>query len=207
MNASEYSYVNSSPFHTSKYLWPVVIEEVQRSSNTQVFDLGCGNGAFAQKLSSLGFSVTGVDPSGSGIGISNSQTSLARLEIGDCYEDLQERFGKFPVVVSLEVVEHIYYPRRFASCISNLLTDDGIAIVSTPYHSYWKNVMLAITGKMDSHFTALWDNGHIKFWSIKTLSQLLSEQGLVLERVHRVGRIPALAKSMILVFRKPVGAS
>ncbi len=85
----------------------------------------------------------------------------------------------------------------------DLFEPGGIAVISTPYHSYWKNLVLAITGKMDSHFTALWDHGHIKFWSVNTFTKLLSGQGLNRERVIRVGRMPILAKSMILTFRKP----
>jgi 2-polyprenyl-6-hydroxyphenyl methylase/3-demethylubiquinone-9 3-methyltransferase len=55
---------------------------------------------------------------------------------------------------------------------------------------------------MDDHFTALWDYGHIKFWSMKTLRQLLVEAGFVDIRFMRVGRIPALAKSMIAIAGK-----
>ncbi len=61
---------------------------------------------------------------------------------------------------------------------------------------------MALTGKLDAHFTALWDYGHIKFWSIRTLSELLREAGFVEIRFERVGRIPALAKSMIAVTRR-----
>lgn len=61
---------------------------------------------------------------------------------------------------------------------------------------------MALAGKMDNHFTALWDNGHIKFWSMKTLSTLLEEAGFTNIRFHRVGRIPALAKSMIATANK-----
>jgi 2-polyprenyl-6-hydroxyphenyl methylase/3-demethylubiquinone-9 3-methyltransferase len=55
---------------------------------------------------------------------------------------------------------------------------------------------------MDRHFTALWDHGHIKFWSMDTLGELLREAGFVDIRFERVGRVPALAKSMIAVARK-----
>jgi fructose-1,6-bisphosphatase/inositol monophosphatase family enzyme len=74
--------------------------------------------------------------------------------------------------------------------------------VSTPYHGYWKNLALALAGKLDNHFTALWDHGHIKFWSIATLRHLLQEAGFQSIAFHRVGRIPLLAKSMIAVARK-----
>ena len=69
------------------------------------------------------------------------------------------------------------------------------------YHGYLKNIALALSGKMDSHFTALWDGGHIKFFSIKTLNELFSEQDVSKIKVLRVGRIPVFAKSMVAVVR------
>jgi len=61
---------------------------------------------------------------------------------------------------------------------------------------------MAATGKLDNHFTALWDNGHIKFWSFRTLGQLLTEAGFRSIAFRRVGRVPALAKSMIAIATK-----
>lgn len=74
--------------------------------------------------------------------------------------------------------------------------------MSTPYHSYLKNLALALSGKMDNHFTALWDHGHIKFWSKKTLTLLLREAGFSKVKFFRAGRIPPLAKSMLAVATK-----
>jgi hypothetical protein len=47
-----------------------------------------------------------------------------------------------------------------------LLSPGGVAFISTPNHGYLKTLALAVTGKMDAHFTASWDGGHIKFFSI-----------------------------------------
>jgi 2-polyprenyl-6-hydroxyphenyl methylase/3-demethylubiquinone-9 3-methyltransferase len=58
---------------------------------------------------------------------------------------------------------------------------------------------------MDAHFTVLWDYGHIKFWSMKTLRLLLLAAGFEDVRFLRVGRVPALAKSMIAVAKRPSG--
>ena len=84
-----------------------------------------------------------------------------------------------------------------------LLKPSGHFIVSTPYHGYVKNVVLALGGKLDNHFTALWDGGHIKFWSRQTLSGLLTEKGFADLRFVGTGRVPYVWKSMILVARKP----
>lgn len=85
----------------------------------------------------------------------------------------------------------------------NLVRPGGGVVVSTPYHGYFKNVALAASGQMDKHFTALWDGGHIKFFSIDTLTRLPTGAGFVDLRFERAGRIPALAKSMICCARKP----
>jgi 2-polyprenyl-6-hydroxyphenyl methylase/3-demethylubiquinone-9 3-methyltransferase len=107
------------------------------------------------------------------------------------------------VVVSLEVVEHCFYPRKFAATVFGLVEDGGIAIVSTPYHGYWKNLALALAGRMDAHFGALWDGGHVKFFSERTLRALLEEAGFTDVAFVGAGRIAPFAKSMIAIARRP----
>jgi 2-polyprenyl-6-hydroxyphenyl methylase/3-demethylubiquinone-9 3-methyltransferase len=198
---------HSSPSHN--YLLPSVKSELGRirsahpSAPPPLFDLGCGNGSVGASLADDGWDVTGVDPSSEGIAEAKIAYPHLRLEQGSAYDDLASRFGRFPVVISLEVVEHVYSPRDYARTLFDLAEPGGTAIVSTPYHGYLKNLALAATGKMDSHFTALWDHGHIKFWSERTLTSLLMEVGFTSIRFLRVGRISALAKSMIAIADKP----
>lgn len=110
----------------------------------------------------------------------------------------------FDAVVSTEVIEHLYDPRSFARNVYHLLRPGGLAILSTPYHGYVKNVALAVTGKFDAHFTALWDGGHIKFWSRKTILSLLEETGFQLRACTGAGRMPYLWKSMVVSAHRPV---
>lgn len=200
---SGYAYHDAEAGHTQGYLWEPLLHLLQSMPQKRVFELGCGNGALAAHLHSKGFEVVGVDPSEDGIRIARQTHPTLQLHVGSAYDDLATTYGQFPAVVSLEVVEHVYYPRKYAKCVYNLLEPGGTAIISTPYHSYLKNLALALTGKMDAHFTALWDYGHIKFSSRKTLTTLLEESGLKVERFCRVGRVPILAKSMIVVARRP----
>jgi len=201
----EYRYRSADPSRTADYVWPSVFEVLARelSGDGRVFDLGCGNGAFAAALKERGYDVIGVDSSREGIQQGREAYPDLDLHVGSAYDDLRGEYGTFPAVVSLEVVEHVYYPRKYAACIYELLDEGGVAIISTPYHGYWKNLALALTGKMDDHFTALWRHGHIKFWSQDTLGKLLEGTGFEDVSFHRVGRIPPLAKSMIAIARKP----
>lgn len=175
--------------------------------SVRVFDLGCGNGALAGELDRLGWTVTGIDPSTEGIAYAQANRSHLDLHCASAYDDLAARFGQFPFVVSMEVVQHVYAPRDWARTLFNLLEPGGTAVISTPYHGYIKNLAMALAGRMDAHFTALWDHGHIKFWSIKTLTALLDEAGFVNIGFDRVGRIPALAMSMVATVRRPASAT
>jgi 2-polyprenyl-3-methyl-5-hydroxy-6-metoxy-1,4-benzoquinol methylase len=183
------------------YLWPTLKSVIHRRNWTdrRAFDLGCGNGATCNMLSELGFDVTGVDMSASGITIAQKAYPQIHANVGSVYDDLAGQYGTFPLVVSLEVIEHCMYPRLFLRTFLSLIEPGGIGFLSTPYHGYLKNLVLALSGRMDRHFTVLWDGGHVKFFSIATLRQLLQEEGISEIKFVRVGRVPALAKSMIVV--------
>ena len=204
----QYRYCDGAPTWANAYLWPVIAEEAlaakraRPGKSERAFDLGCGNGATAGMLSDLGFDVTGVDLSESGIAHAKASYPRCHFEVASVYEDLPARYGTFTLVVSFEVVEHLYAPRKLARVLHDLLEPGGTAIVSTPYHGYLKNLALALAGKLDAHFGSLWDGGHIKFFSVATLRQLLSEAGFQDIHFIRVGRIPPLAKSMVAIARK-----
>lgn len=204
-----YRYAENGCNPSHAYLMPALTSEMETffadrpGVARRVFDLGCGNGSVAALLAARGYDVTGIDPSHEGIAQARASNPQMKLHAGSAYDDLRSRYGQFALVYSLEVVEHVYAPRHYASTLFSLVEAGGIAIVSTPYHGYFKNLALALTGSMDKHFTALWDHGHIKFWSTATLSTLLQEAGFESIRFRRVGRIPALAKSMIAIARKP----
>ncbi len=203
---SGYHYDHAGLNCSHSYLLPTVFRLLDSlnlpAGERHLFELGCGNGAVADELTRRGWDVTGVDPSVEGIAQAQRAHPDLKLYSGSAYDDLAARYGRFPVVLSLEVVEHVYFPRQYAATVFSLLQLGGAVILSTPYHGYWKNLALALSGKLDQHFTALWDHGHIKFWSMRTLTLLLEEAGFSDIQFERVGRIRPLAKAMIAVARR-----
>jgi 2-polyprenyl-3-methyl-5-hydroxy-6-metoxy-1,4-benzoquinol methylase len=198
-----YRYANPGLGSGHDFLVPAVLRVLSGVNHKSIFEIGCGNGSVANELTRHGYEVVGIDSSAEGVAVANVAYPHVRIHHGSAYDDLASVYGQFPIVLSLEVVEHLFEPRRFAKTAADLLLPGGTAIISTPYHGYLKNVALAVTGKMDAHHDPLWDGGHIKFWSMRSLAALLSEVGLEDIKFLRVGRIPALAKSMIAVARKP----
>lgn len=177
----------------------------QPLSGQRILDIGCGNGYWADQLSKQGAKVVGVDASREGIAAAKGlfpNTAFHQIPIT---EDILGVIHEpaFDGVLSVEVVEHVYDPRSYARACFNALRPGGTVVLTTPYHGYLKNLALAVTGKMDQHFTALWDGGHIKFWSCKTITHLLEEAGFTNVRFDFSGRAPGLWMSMIAAATKP----
>jgi 2-polyprenyl-3-methyl-5-hydroxy-6-metoxy-1,4-benzoquinol methylase len=169
-----------------------------------ICDLGCGNGYLAARLAELGYSVTGVDASPSGVKIARENHPDVRFV---CLQiDAQTQAGLassgFDLVISSDVIEHLYRPSDLLEAASSLLGPGGQLVICTPYHGYLKNLALSITGRMEAHFTALWDGGHIKFFSVKTLSELVRSHSFTDLRFSYYGRAPYMWKNMICHARK-----
>ncbi len=117
-------------------------------------------------------------------------------------EDLCERLQEepFDLVLSLEVVEHLYSPRRWAIGCYCALRPGGTLVCSTPYHGYLKNLAISMLNRWDVHFSPEVEGGHIKFWSRKTLTRLLADAGFQTQRLRFRGasRLPWLWRSLVL---------
>ena len=198
----QYGWESSSETCAHGYITPEVVAILKRFSSRKVLDLGCGNGALCSILSNEGFEVSGVEYDVEGFQIassSNPNINFYNLGVQDSPSDLVEREGLFDAVVSTEVIEHLFSPHLLPIFASQVLSHDGYLIITTPYHGYFKNLVLSILNKWDTHFTALWHGGHIKFWSRKTITELLKENGFSVVAFSGVGRFPYLWKSMVIV--------
>jgi len=200
---SPFRFDSAEPLHTADYLTKRIVRTCRDASATRVLDIGCGNGALCGVLSKVGFEVVGCDPSEEGIEVARRTYPHIQFHVLDVYDD-PKKIGEceFDMVVCTEVVEHLFLPRFLPRFAKAVLTSRGHLLITTPYHSYIKNLALALSGKFDRHFTALWDGGHIKFWSRATLTQLLAEEGFSVSGFRGAGRLPLLWKSMILIARK-----
>jgi 2-polyprenyl-3-methyl-5-hydroxy-6-metoxy-1,4-benzoquinol methylase len=168
-----------------------------------ICDLGCGNGYMAGHLADLGYQVTGVDASTSGIDIAQNKYSNVKFLQATVDSDLgRSGLKDFDLVVSSDVVEHLYRPADLLEAATAVLRPNGQIIIGTPYHGYLKNLVLSLSGKMDAHFTVNYDGGHIKFFSVKTLSELLTRHGFSDLKFSFYGRTRWLWMNMICVARK-----
>lgn len=184
-------------------LTAVFIELVKKLEGVRsICDLGCGNGHISGRLAALGYNVTGIDASTSGIQIARRTYPSVTFIETLIDRRLGETVGQFDLVISSDVIEHLYRPADLLEATRSLLKPGAHALIGTPYHGYIKNLVLAVTGKMDSHFSVLHDGGHIKFFSVRTLSQLMTSHAFEDLSFTFYGRAPWLWKNMICHARK-----
>ncbi|MDZ4401078.1 class I SAM-dependent methyltransferase [Prosthecobacter sp.] len=175
---------------------------------TRVLDVGCGNGFTCGEFLKRGCQVTGIDLSVQGLELARKTYPQGRFEVLPADDNLLASLHEepFDLVVSTEVVEHLYAPRSYARGCFTALKPGGRFICTTPYHGYLKNLMLSLFGKWDFHANPLWDGGHIKLWSRVTLSRLLEEAGFQNIQFRGAGRLPFLWMTMVLSGEKPMTA-
>ena len=179
----------------------VFVELVKKLDGVRsICDLGCGNGHITGRLAALRYEVTGVDASASGIEI--AQRTYPGVDFVHALIDRDLSLGQFDLAISSDVIEHLYRPSDLLEATVSLLKPGGQVLIGTPYHGYLKNLVLAATGKMDAHFSALHDGGHIKFFSVSTLSKLMRAHGFADLSFTFYGRAPWLWKNMICHARK-----
>lgn len=206
---NDYGWRTATPAHTHSYLLPRIRDLLRSMGAKRVLDLGCGNGAMCASLAEAGFEVVGLENDAAGIEIARAnhpEIRFHQISIEGNPRKLLALEPKFDAVVSTEVIEHLFSPHLLPQFASAVLHTSGFLMVTTPYHGYLKNLALSLADKWDHHHTALWHGGHIKFWSRKTLTRLLGDNGFSVVAFHGVGRMPWLWKSMVVIAR-PVSAA
>lgn len=203
----EYGFEHSGPAHTMAYLTPAIgaLLGDRLAEGVRVLDVGCGNGWLVNWFIGHGAVGVGIDASEQGIEQARKAFPKGRFERLLADDRVLENLGEepFDIVVSTEVVEHLYDPRSWARGCMAAVRGGGRFVCTTPYHGWMKNVAVAVMNKFDHHMNPLWDGGHIKFWSPSTLGTLLREAGFVDVRWKGAGRLPPLWKSMVMSGDRP----
>jgi len=147
----------------------------QLNSDTPVLDIGCGTGAWLERLSCVGFKhLHGIDLDVQQFGAEGASCSQANLD----YDNLGFGDRKFGLITAIEVIEHLENPGRILYHVATHLDNNGYFLLTTPnIHSVSCRLKFLITGKLAS-FDEKGDHTHIYPVLLSCLNRVLPRYSL-----------------------------
>ncbi len=143
----------------------------------RVADVGCGAGLLAEPLARLGGEVTAIDAAEENIVAARHHAEGQGLEIDYRAGGVEQLDGRYDLIASLEVIEHVADPRAFAAGLAGALAPGGLLILSTPNRTTLSRLLMIVVGEGTGRIprgTHDWD----KFLTPDELCALLREMGL-----------------------------
>ena len=145
-----------------------------------VLELGPGPGAMTQVLRAHGHSVTVVENS------PNALQALAPLGVQAVEADLdgsawQEALQgqRFDAILACDVLEHLREPDQVLKALADLLQPMGRLVISLPNIAYAGVVAALRAGVFDYADKGLLDRTHMRFFTRRSIEQLLMDCGWV----------------------------
>jgi 2-polyprenyl-6-hydroxyphenyl methylase/3-demethylubiquinone-9 3-methyltransferase len=110
-------------------------------------DVGCGAGLLAEPLARLGATVTGVDAAAELIAVARDHAAAQGLAIDYRAGTVETLDGRFDLVTSMEVIEHVADPAAFLAALAARLAPGGLLVLSTPAATAWSKLMMITIGE------------------------------------------------------------
>ncbi|HYI64791.1 MAG TPA: bifunctional 2-polyprenyl-6-hydroxyphenol methylase/3-demethylubiquinol 3-O-methyltransferase UbiG [Allosphingosinicella sp.] len=152
-------------------------------------DVGCGAGLLAEPLARLGATVTGIDAAPENIAAAREHALGQGLEIDYRIGGAEALDGRYDLVTSLEVVEHVADPAAFVGGLAGAVAEGGLLILSTPNRTQWSRLVMIVLGEGIGRIpkgTHDWD----KFVNPEELKALVRAAGLEVVDVTGLGWSP-----------------
>lgn len=161
MNLSEYKRMEKFEktywWHKGRFylLDKLIRKYLPNKENLNLFEIGCGTGETLNFLSTYG-EVSGIDISPEAINFCR-QKGQTNVFLGNIVKiDMQDHKNKYDVVLALDVLEHIQNDVEAMRRANEMLTDDGVFILTVPAHKFlWSGHDEALHHKRRYHSVEL----------------------------------------------------
>jgi 2-polyprenyl-3-methyl-5-hydroxy-6-metoxy-1,4-benzoquinol methylase len=146
-------------------------------AGVRVLDVGCGTGSVTVIANrGKGNDVVGIEPDAQ-----RAEAARARslnVHCGFLAPEFFAEHGMFDVIVFADVLEHLAEPAAMLDLALTGLRPDGCLLISVPNVAHWSVRWQLLRGHFDYRESGIRDSTHLRWFTRKTLEQLLWSRGL-----------------------------
>lgn len=119
-------------------IWKIISELYKNkiiNFNSEIIDIGCGNGDFLYDLYNIGFrNLVGIDP------YLENKSKRKEFTLYNNYSDIFSVEKKYDMIFLKDSLEHVDSPYELMNNLKKILKKDGLIIISIPIKSenYWR---------------------------------------------------------------------
>lgn len=162
----------------------------------KLLDVGCGYGFFSREALKAGFEVSALELAENEKTITKKLTGLSPIACS--FETFEYNYKPFQTVLMSQTLEHALDVNLWINKAHDLLENDGIVAIALPnFGSIFRLIM-------QENEPFICPPAHLNFFTVNSLSKLLSRHGFHVERIQCVSRISTttLAKRIPIIFQR-----
>jgi len=149
--------------------------------HTSVLDIGTATGTIGRMGQNLGLSLTGVEPNPEWA--DKARPYYEALEIGTIETCPEQFLRDHQVIILADVLEHMPDPEQSLKYLINLQSADTRYVISVPNIANIYIRFSLLMGKFDYTEQGILDKTHLKFFTRKTILQMLAKLNLNVENI------------------------
>ena len=161
-----------------------------------VLDVGCGAGEFSAVLREAGAQPIAVDVAREALRRARERVPGLDARLWHAGEALPVDDNTVDVVWAGEVIEHVADVAPWLSELRRVLRPRGTLLLTTPHHGPGTLLRLALSPRrFTAHFEPRSD--HVRFFSPRTLRELLDDLGFDVAELRTAGGPPGLRSTIL----------
>jgi 2-polyprenyl-3-methyl-5-hydroxy-6-metoxy-1,4-benzoquinol methylase len=171
-------YLNKPEQYIEHIVWEVIFEIP--AGQHRVLDLGCAGGLLGATLKEAGKACEVIGVEISKVAAERAVNRLDKVIVGNI-EDMQFDFQQndFDYIILGDILEHLVDPWVFLTKITKYLKPQGRIIATMPNVRCWRVIIpLFFKGTWNYEWQGILDNGHLRFFTKKTMISLFKDAGL-----------------------------
>lgn len=166
-------------------------------ASSRVLELGCATGYFSERLRRKQCRVTGVELDAAAAALARRHADAVIVGSLEDPAVLALPRAAFDVVLLLDVLEHVQNAARLLDFARDRLAPGGRLVLSTPNVAHLSVRLRLLLGRFDYTPTGILDDGHVRFYTRRSLLELLQRSGFEIERLvasSDLGQIPVTGR-------------